>query len=66
MGAEQSLCHTSGLEECEAQQRCVAHARPDGHADVIVRGNVLHQNRIDATQTTIRNAWNPKANRERK
>jgi len=48
MRAENALGKASGLEQREAQQHRIAHARPDSGDDVRIRGNALNQHGIDA------------------
>ena len=47
MCREDRFCHRTGPEQGEAQQYRVAHASPDGVADVRADGNVLHKGSID-------------------
>lgn len=48
MGIEDGFGKTSGLEQGEAEQNRIAQGGPDGFDDVGFRGNVLHQDGIDA------------------
>ena len=38
---------TSSFEQRETQQHSVAHAGPDRHDDVVLGGDVLHQDGVD-------------------
>ena len=47
MGIENTLVKGTGLKQAETQQYRVAHAGPDGCADVVDGGDVLHQHCVD-------------------
>ena len=47
MCVEDGFCHGARLEERKAQQHGVAHAGPDGLADVRVHGDVPHEHGVD-------------------
>ena len=47
MCVEDGFCHGARLEERKAQQHGVAHAGPDGLADVLVHSDILHEHSID-------------------
>ena len=48
MGIEDGFGKTSGLEQGEAEQNGIAEGGPDGLDDVGFRGDILHQDGIDA------------------
>jgi len=47
MGIEDGLCKAAGFEQAEAKKHRVAHAGPDGAADVRSNGNALNQHSVD-------------------
>ena len=47
MRPKQAFWETSGFEQCEAQQGCVAHAAPNGPGYIPACGDALDQDRID-------------------
>ncbi len=47
MCREDGFCHGAGLEQGEAQQNRVAHASPDGLADVCVNGDTLNKGSVN-------------------
>lgn len=48
MRTKNTLTQTPRLEQREAQQHCIPHARPNRLHDVRVDGDALHQHRVDA------------------
>ena len=47
VGIEYGAGKAAGFEQAEAEQHCVAHAGPDGVADLPGYGDVLHQHGVD-------------------
>ena len=46
MRVEHALCERTGFEQREAEQHCIAHARPDGVADVVADRDIADQGSV--------------------
>ena len=47
VGGKHALCEAPGFEQRKTQQHRVAHARPDGLADVCAGGDAPYQHGVD-------------------